>query len=183
MSKYLIIFLVTSLFFFRKFYRGNLCHFGPAKPNWWALKLSETAVLAEVESRIQGSRPRPRTQKNFEAKVKDTGAQVTVSLIANTYCPFNSWTWLVINGNYILFTKLPWPGDSEGSIRSSSQAATCPPVYHTRRRLHTVSLIAERQAEKLRTPFFIAFGMIRPVLEPEFTASVANALSTRPLIS
>ena len=51
--------------------------------------------------------------------------------------------------NYILFTKLPWPGDSEGTFRSSSQAATCPPVYHTRRRLHTVPLIAERQAGKL----------------------------------
>ena len=53
------------------------------------------------------------------------------------------------NCNYILFTKLPWPGDSEGTFRSSSQAATCPSVYHTRRRLHTVPLIAERQAGKL----------------------------------
>ena len=49
----------------------------------------------------------------------------------------------------ILFTKLPWPGDSEGTFRSSSQAAPCPPVYHTRRKLHTVPLFAERQAEKL----------------------------------
>ena len=53
------------------------------------------------------------------------------------------------NCNYILFTKLPWPGDSEGTFRSSSQAATCPPVYHTRRKLHTVPLIAERQAGML----------------------------------
>ena len=51
--------------------------------------------------------------------------------------------------NYILFTKLPWPGDSEGIFRSSSQAATCPPVYHTRCRLHTGPLIAEHQAGKL----------------------------------
>ena len=36
------------------------------------------------------------------------------------------------NCNYILFTKLPWPGDSERTFRSSSQAATCPRVYHTR---------------------------------------------------
>ena len=48
-----------------------------------------------------------------------------------------------------LFTKLPWPGDSEGTFRSSSQAATCPPVYHTRWRLHTVPFNAERQAGKL----------------------------------
>ena len=37
-------------------------------------------------------------------------------------------------------------GDSEGTFRSSSQAAaTCQPVYHTRWKLYTVSLIAERQ--------------------------------------
>ena len=30
------------------------------------------------------------------------------------------------NCNYILFTKLPWPGDREGTFRSLSQAATCP---------------------------------------------------------
>ena len=53
------------------------------------------------------------------------------------------------NCNYILFTKLTWPGDSEMTFRSSSQAATCPSVYHTRWRLHTVPLIAERQAGKL----------------------------------
>ena len=40
--------------------------------------------------------------------------------------------------NYILFNKLPWPRDIKGTFRSSIQAATCPPVYHTRRRLHTV---------------------------------------------
>ena len=39
--------------------------------------------------------------------------------------------------------------DSEETFRSSSQAATCPPVYHTRQRLHTIPLIAESQAEKL----------------------------------
>ena len=50
---------------------------------------------------------------------------------------------------FFLFTKLPWPGDSERTFRSSSQAVTCPPVYHTRRRLHTVPLIAERLAGKL----------------------------------
>ena len=53
------------------------------------------------------------------------------------------------NCNYILFTKLPWPGDSKGTFRSSSQAATCPPVYHTRWRLHTVPFNAECQAGKL----------------------------------
>ena len=51
--------------------------------------------------------------------------------------------------NYILFTTLPWPGDKEGTFRSSSQATTCPSVYHTGRRLHAVPLIAERQAGKL----------------------------------
>ena len=46
-------------------------------------------------------------------------------------------SWLYINKNrnrprfncncdYVLFTKLPRPGDSEGTFRSSNQAATCP---------------------------------------------------------
>ena len=76
---------------------------------------------------------------------------------------------------YILFTKLPWSGDSEGTVRSSSQVATCPSVYHTRWRLHTLLLVAERQTEKL-------FGLTRPGIEPQSTVLVADALSTRPLI-
>ena len=44
---------------------------------------------------------------------------------------------------------MPWPGDSERTIRSSSEAATFPSVYNTRWRLHIVPLIAERQARKL----------------------------------
>ena len=89
---------------------------------------------------------------------------------------------LTCDCNYILFTKLPWPGDSEGTFRSSSQAATCPSVYHTRWRLHTVPFNAERQAGELWIPIFIVFGLTRPGIEPESTASVADALSTRPLI-
>ena len=77
---------------------------------------------------------------------------------------------------------MTWPGDSEGTFRSFSQAATCPPFYHTRRRLHTVPLNAEGQAGTLWIPIFIVFGLIRPGIEPESTASVADALSTRPLI-
>ena len=65
--------------------------------------------------------------------------QIQAGLLISIYC----------NCNYILFTKLPWPGDSKGTFRSSSQAATCPPVYHTQWRLHTVPLLAERQAGKL----------------------------------
>ena len=59
--------------------------------------------------------------------------------LQKTYC----------NCNCISFTKLPWPGDSEGTFWSSSQAATCQPVYHTRQRLHTLPLSTERQARKL----------------------------------
>ena len=42
-----------------------------------------------------------------------------------------------------------WPEDSEKTFRSLGQAATCPTVYHARRRIYTVTLIAERQAGKL----------------------------------
>ena len=55
--------------------------------------------------------------------------------------------------NYILITKFPLPGDSEGTFQAMRQAATCPPVYYLRWRLHTVPLIAERQAGKLEYQF------------------------------
>ena len=35
---------------------------------------------------------------------------------------------------------------------------------------------------KTLIPIFMAFGLTRPGIEPESTASVADALSTRPLI-
>ena len=44
------------------------------------------------------------------------------------------------------------------------------------------TLIAQRQAGKLRIPIFIVFGLTRPEIEPESTAPVADALSIRPLI-
>ena len=77
---------------------------------------------------------------------------------------------------------MPWPGDSEGIFRSLIQAATCQPVYHTWRRPQTVPLFAERQAGKLLIPIFIVFGLTRPGIEPDFTVSVADTLSTQPLI-
>ena len=45
------------------------------------------------------------------------------------------------NCNYNLFIKLPWPGDSKGTFRSSSQAATCPTVCHTRWSLRTLPFL------------------------------------------
>ena len=54
------------------------------------------------------------------------------------YLEVCSSTLLYSNCNYIVFSKLPWPKDNKRTFRSSSQAATCPPVYHTRWRLHTL---------------------------------------------
>ena len=48
-----------------------------------------------------------------------------------------------------VFTKLPRPEDNEGAFWYSSHAATCPSVYHTRRRLHTLPLTVEGQVRKL----------------------------------
>ena len=73
---------------------------------------------------------------------------------------------------------MPWPGDCEGTFRSLSQDVACPPVYQTRQRLHSVPLTAERQAGKLSMPIFVVFGLIQLGIEPESTASVADALST-----
>ena len=77
---------------------------------------------------------------------------------------------------------LPWSGDSERTFRSSSQVATCPPVYHTRWRFHTVPFNAQRQSGKLWIPIYTVFGLTRRVIEPVSNVSVADALSTRPLI-
>ena len=88
---------------------------------------------------------------------------------------------MVINSNYILFTKLPWLGDNEVAFWSFQ--SSCSSVNRTRRRLHPAPLIAERQAGKLWIPIFIIFGLTLPGIEPQSTASVADALSTRPLIS
>ena len=79
------------------------------------------------------------------------------------------------------------PGDSKGNFRSSSKTATCPRVYYTRRRLHPVPLIADRQARKLWIIYillytFIVFGLTRPGIKSESTASVEDALFIRPLI-
>ena len=82
----------------------------------------------------------------------------------------------------LLFSKLSEPGASEGTFRSSSQAATCPPVYHIRRRLHTVPFIVECQAGKLWIPIFLVFGLTRPGIEPTSTVLFADALFTRSLI-
>ena len=54
-----------------------------------------------------------------------------------------------------LFTKLPWPRNSEETFRSLSQVTTCPPVYFTSWRLHTIPFKVERQAEKLYKPIFL----------------------------
>ena len=67
----------------------------------------------------------------------------------NKVVSYNSKTRSAIYCNYILSTKLTWPGDSEGTYRSSCHPATRPPVYHTIGRDHTVPLIGERQARKL----------------------------------
>ena len=84
----------------------------------------------------------------------------------------------VLYCNYILFTNLPWPGDCEGTFWSLSQDVACPLVYQTWQRLHTVPLIAERQAGKLSMPIFVVFGLTQSRIEPESAALVADALST-----
>ena len=87
-----------------------------------------------LEEKLQKSKSKV---KNFEDQVSELKGE----LVKNTS--------EVDNRNYFLFMKLSWPGDSKGTFRFSIQAATCPPVYDTRWRLHTVSLIAEHQAGKL----------------------------------
>ena len=68
-------------------------------------------------------------------------------------CPSRKWKGtpkpVAPDCDYILFIELPWPGESEGILRSSSQALTCPSIYLARWSLRTVPLIAERQAGRM----------------------------------
>ena len=84
--------------------------------------------------------------KNNQFKVI---AKANVLYAVDSRYGISAWPCNYRNCNFIVFTKLLWPGDSEGTFRSSSQAATCPHVYHTRWKLHTVPLIAECQEGKL----------------------------------
>ena len=86
--------------------------------------------------------------------------------------------WEVSNCNYIIFTYLSWPADSEDRRVKL-------PLAHlllSRRKLHMSLFIAERQARKLRIPIFIVFGLIQSGIELRSIGSVADALTIRPLI-
>ena len=75
----------------------------------------------------------------------------------------------------------PWPGESEVTFRFLSQAATCPPGYHTQRGLHTVFFNAKHQAGKPTVTSFTVFGLTRLGIEIRFFVSVINAEPARPL--
>ena len=66
-----------------------------------------------------------------------------------------------------LLAKLLSPGDSEGTFRSSSLAATCLPLALS-------FFIAEDQAEKLGL-YTSFYGLTRQGIEPESTVSGADA--------
>ena len=53
-------------------------------------------------------------------------------------------------------------------------------VRRQRRGLSSPAATCLRQPGKLWIPIFLIFGLTRPGIEPEFTVSVAEALSTRP---
>ena len=78
------------------------------------------------------------------------------------------------------FSELSWARESEGSFRSYGHAATCPPVYHMRWRLHTVPFSTERQSREVVNTNLLVFGLTQLVIEPWSIASVAVAVSTRP---
>ena len=74
------------------------------------------------------------------------------------------------------FFKLPLPGDSEGTFRSSRQAATCVSGGCLALFLEMLKVLQENCEE----PIFIVVGLTQPVIEPVSTVSVANPLPTRP---
>ena len=78
-----------------------------------------------------------------------------------------------------LFIKLPWPGESEGTFRSSSQAATCPPLAVEASQC--LFLIVNSSSEDVNRNFTL-LGLTRPGIEPTPIVSVVDALFTLPLI-
>ena len=84
-----------------------------------------------------------------------------------------SWCDLQEMGESVVISSLfmlSWPGNSEWTYWWLIQAAACPhcpPVYHTRWRLHIVFF---------RCWTSKVFGLTQLVIEHEFTVSVANAI-------
>ena len=78
-----------------------------------------------------------------------------------------------INCKYILFTNLPWPGDSEGVFKSNSRLSTTLPF---------LLLNVESNREAANTNFSNHW-LSRLGIEPESTVSVENSPHTRPLIA
>ena len=70
-----------------------------------------------------------------------TKTQTQVNCYNNYICNCFIITFVIVNCYIVItFYSPSWAGDSEGTFPSSSQAATCPPVYHTRWRLHLLLL-------------------------------------------
>ena len=78
---------------------------------------------------------------------------------------------------HFLFTKLPWPGNSEGIFLDFESVSICPPVYYTRRKLHTVLFIAERQTGNLWIPIFYSLWF-----DPTRNRTLVYRFSSKPFI-
>ena len=94
--------------------------------------------------------------------------QVIVTVIKCLYCNCNC--------NYRLLNCL-WQWDSEGTFRSWSQATCCLP--HSVEASHCCLQSWTSIKEAVYTNF-IVFGLTQLGIEPESTATVADAPSTRP---
>ena len=66
----------------------------------------------------------------------------------------------------------------EMTFRSSSPAAICPTVHHTRWRLHTAPFNTERQVGEAAKTTFIVFGIVRPGILHKFAVVVAVVSKT-----
>ena len=82
------------------------------------------------------------------------------------------------NCNYILFTKWPWPGDSECTLRFLSQAVTCLP--HSLETSHFSFNCWTSNRETVNINFY-GLWLDQTGNRTLVYHSVANALSARPL--
>ena len=94
---------------------------------------------------------------------------------------FRTFVWaftivIVITVITSLFTKLLLPGNSKETFRFWNQAATCPPVHHTRWRLHSILFMLNVKQGAVNTNF-ISFRF-----EPTWNQTRVSCFSSRAFI-
>ena len=116
---------------------------------------SDTAKIGPIPICV-GKKQRLQASSMLERVVMSSGNFTAIFLLRNNRKTYKH----ALNGNCncILFTKLPWSGDSKRIFQSSSEAATCPSTH-----LSTTHI-----GEGFTLPLFIAKTSSRKIVFTNF---------------